>query len=105
LDPACMTAARDDQPPELHELAADYKILGELGRGSSSTVYRARDRALEREVAIKLVRADHVDDELLERAAQEARLLARLPHHPHIVTIYAVRRLARRSLALVVQYV
>ena len=96
---------RDEGPAELRELAADYAISGELGRGSSAVVYLARDRALDRQVAIKLVRAARADDELLERSAQEARLLASLPHNPNIVAIYAVRRLARRSLALVMQYV
>ncbi|HEX6629599.1 MAG TPA: serine/threonine-protein kinase, partial [Gemmatimonadaceae bacterium] len=96
---------RDQGPAELGELAADYVISGELGRGSSAVVYLARDRALDRQVAIKLVRAGRADDELLERSAQEARLLASLPHNPNIVAIYAVRRLARRSLALVMQYV
>ena len=46
-----------------------------------------------------------LDDELLERSAQEARLVARLPHHPNIVAIHAVRRLGPRSLALVMQFV
>jgi uncharacterized protein YecT (DUF1311 family)/tRNA A-37 threonylcarbamoyl transferase component Bud32 len=94
-----------ERPAELRELAGDYAIAGELGRGSSAVVYLARDRALDRHVAIKLVRAVHADDELLERTAQEARLLARLPHHPNIVAIYAVRRLSRRGLALVMQHV
>ncbi len=90
---------------DLETIAADYQVVEELGRGSSGVVWRARDLALERDVAIKVVRAAPGDDELLERSAQEARLVARLPHHPNIVAIHAVRRLGPRALALVMQHV
>src|SRR5215212_8771760 len=52
-----------------------------------STVYRAFDETLERQVAIKMLHADMSDDESsLERFRREARSAARLSH-PHVVTV------------------
>ncbi len=84
----------------------DYTILGELGRGGSAIVYRARDRELFRDVAIKVVRprfAAQADD-AIARLAREARTVARL-QHPNIVTVHAVKRLRDGGLALVMQLV
>ncbi|MGZ8491116.1 MAG: RCC1 domain-containing protein [Gemmatirosa sp.] len=83
-------------------LSADYELLGELGRGGSAVVYRARDRRLGREVALKVVRVPPAlaagGDEPIARLAREARTIARL-EHPHIVRVHAVREL-RDGLAL-----
>ena len=94
------------RPDDLDELADDYALLGELGRGGSAVVYLARDRTLDREVAIKVVhpRPTSPDDDPVARLAREARTVAQL-QHPHIVTVYAVRRLRSGGLALVLQYV
>jgi serine/threonine-protein kinase len=65
-----------------------YEIVGELGTGSMGVVYRARDKILDREIALKVLRADPVvQSELLERFQREARACARL-RHPNIVTVY-----------------
>lgn len=91
---------------EVADLEDDYELLGELGRGASAIVYRARDRALGRLVAIKVVRAHSIasaDDAML-RLAREARTVAKL-QHPNIVTVHAVRRLRTGGLALVMQLV
>jgi serine/threonine protein kinase len=92
----------------LAELAAQYDLLAELGRGGSAVVYRARDRQLGREVALKAVRLAptlSARERALEvtRLAREARTTARLTH-PHIVTVYAVHEL-RDGLAVAMQYV
>lgn len=87
------------------DLDAEYEILGELGRGASAIVYRARDRELGRDVAIKVIRPKFADDdEAVARLAREARTVAQL-QHPNIVTVYAVRRLRDGGLALVMQLV
>jgi alpha-tubulin suppressor-like RCC1 family protein/serine/threonine protein kinase len=87
------------------DLENDYEILGELGRGATAVVYRARDRELGREVAIKVIRPKFADDdETVARLAREARTVAQL-QHPNIVTLYAVRRIRDGSLALVMQLV
>jgi alpha-tubulin suppressor-like RCC1 family protein/tRNA A-37 threonylcarbamoyl transferase component Bud32 len=92
----------DDVVSDLDE----YTILGELGRGGSAIVYRARDRDLFRDVAIKVVRPRFAAqaDEAIERLAREARTVARL-QHPNIVTVHAVKRLRDGGLALVMQLV
>jgi alpha-tubulin suppressor-like RCC1 family protein/tRNA A-37 threonylcarbamoyl transferase component Bud32 len=87
------------------DLESEYEILGELGRGATAVVYRARDRELGREVAIKVIRPKFADDdEAVARLSREARTVAQLGH-PNIVTLFAVRRVRDGSLALVMQLV
>ncbi len=65
-----------------------YRILGLLGQGAMGVVYRGRDDALERDVAIKVMSATVLaDQEARDRFVKEARAAARL-QHPNIVTIY-----------------
>src|SRR5687768_17857466 len=87
------------------ELESEYELLGELGRGGMAIVYRARERELDRQVAIKVVRASETaDDEAVARLAREARTIAHL-QHPNIVTLYSVKRLRGNRLALIMQLV
>ncbi len=87
------------------DLDDEYEIVAELGRGGSAVVYRARDRVLGRDVAIKVVRGrpGGLDDELIARLGREARMVAQL-QHPQIVSVHAVKRLSD-GLALVMQWV
>ncbi len=65
-----------------------YELIEELNSGSMGTVYVARDRVLDRRVALKTVLPGaSLDAELKERFYREARACARL-QHPGIVTIY-----------------
>lgn len=74
------------------DTAARYEIVNEIAVGDFATVYRARDRELGREVAVKQIHPQFLHDERqLARYWQEAQLLATLPH-PHIVTIYDIVR-------------
>ena len=69
-----------------------YEVLGELGRGGMGVVFRARHRALGREVAIKVLQPGESSfQELLRRFETEAKSLARL-RHPHIVAVHDVGR-------------
>ena len=73
-------------------LADEYDILEELGRGGMAVVFRARERALDRDVAIKVLpRSLAFDAALVERFQREARIAAAL-EHPHIVPIHRVGR-------------
>jgi formylglycine-generating enzyme required for sulfatase activity/tRNA A-37 threonylcarbamoyl transferase component Bud32 len=64
-----------------------YRIVALLGAGGMGEVYRARDRKLERDVAIKALPRLGDDRALLNRLQQEARALAAL-NHPNIAVIH-----------------
>jgi eukaryotic-like serine/threonine-protein kinase len=69
-------------------LAGRYELLEQIGEGGMSVVWRARDRKLERDVAVKLLRPGIASDgESARRFQREARTLARLAHE-HIVRVY-----------------
>jgi hypothetical protein len=70
------------------EIAGRYRLDERLGAGGMSTVYRARDSVLERQVAVKLLAEHLADDEgFLARFRREALAAARLIH-PNIVQVY-----------------
>jgi serine/threonine-protein kinase len=76
-------------------LTAEYELREELGRGGMAIVYRAMDRQLEREVALKVLPFSLAfDAEFVERFQREARTAARL-EHPNIIPIYRVGRSGR----------
>ena len=73
-------------------VVGSYEILERIGEGGMGTVYRAVDRMLEREVALKAIRPDLMaQSQILERFRSEARALARLSH-PNVATIYSFFR-------------
>jgi serine/threonine-protein kinase PpkA len=79
------------QDPDLPRIPG-YAVEAALGSGGMATVYQARQLALDRPVAIKVVRAFGRDAvELNQRFEQEAKLIAALDH-PHIVAIFEVTR-------------
>jgi serine/threonine protein kinase len=69
-------------------LGGRYELLERLGVGGMAYVYRAHDRNLQREVAIKILRESLIDDPSFQaRFLQEARSAANLTH-PNVVTVY-----------------
>ncbi len=64
-----------------------YEVVDVAGQGGMGTVYRARDRVLDREVALKVLRPEMASDTLADRLRREARVLARL-EHPGVVPIH-----------------
>ena len=67
----------------------DYQIVSTLGAGGMGEVFRARDVALGREVAIKILPPSFADPERLARFDREARVLASL-NHPNICAIHGI---------------
>ena len=81
-----------------------YVIVGEAGRGGMGVVYHARDEALERDVAIKVLpELLAVNPDRMARFRREAKLLAALDH-PNIASIYELLELDGQAY-VVMQYV
>src|SRR5579863_3062023 len=75
-------------PEELAPLFPQLEILELLGKGGMGAVYKARQRGLDRLVAVKVLPSEIGRDAAFsERFTREARALARL-NHPHIVAVY-----------------
>src|SRR6202166_4128309 len=69
-----------------------YEVVAQIGAGGMGEVYRARDSKLGRDVAIKVLPANFVNDpERLARFQREARMLAAL-NHTNIATIYGLEQ-------------
>ncbi|WP_182875935.1 serine/threonine-protein kinase [Microbispora sp. H10670] len=82
--------------PEQHGrmLADRYELRVRIGRGTMGTVWRAYDRSLDREIAVKEIRQDPAlsprqRQELRERMLREGRMAARVSH-PSVATIHDV---------------
>ena len=85
-----MPVTTDHIPPVLAaELARQYDILRPLGKGGMGTVWLARERSLDRLIAIKVLSGETVErDDVRERFRREARIAAQLMH-PSIVPLHA----------------
>src|SRR5271165_4521097 len=81
-----MEAVARSRLPQL----AKYDVIEEIGHGGMATVYRARDKRLGREVAVKVIHP-HLRDsrEVVSRFNTEARAVAKL-RHPNIVEVFDV---------------
>ncbi|MBE3558993.1 MAG: protein kinase [Ktedonobacteraceae bacterium] len=71
----------------VERLGARYRLDGILGSGGMADVCQAWDEREEREVAIKVIKPDQLDQFTLERFQKEAAHASRL-HHPHILRTY-----------------
>src|SRR6184192_4087305 len=97
-----LAATPIQNPQELTELELvreqlkdEYEILEELGRGGMAIVFKAREKQLERDVAIKVLPFSLAfDKEFVERFQREARTSAKL-EHPSIIPIYRVGKSGR----------
>lgn len=87
--PAAGAAAHPLEMALQAAVGGQYEIRGLLGRGAMGAVFLARERALDRDVAIKVLPPETSGDDERERFRREARIAARLTH-PHIVPLHAI---------------
>ena len=96
------------QPPSVEEanrLFPNYTVISLLGRGGMGAVYRAKQTALDRLVAIKLLPLEiSVDKDFADRFVREARAMAKL-NHPNIITVYDFGTTSEGHLYFVMEYV
>jgi serine/threonine protein kinase len=89
-------AGHSPHTKDLMPVVPGYELLEELGRGGMGVVYKARQLALQRTVAVKMVLTGaHVGPKELVRFRAEAEVIARL-QHPNIVQIYDVGEVSGR---------
>jgi FixJ family two-component response regulator len=98
-----LAVATGAAPPDVHGVGR-YRIVKELGRGGMGIVYEAVDPALERRVALKVLRPEYAADTRYEALfLSEARAAAKVSH-PALVTIYETGR-HRGGLYLAMEFV
>ena len=85
-----VTLSGRSESPILGSIFGNYELLHELGRGGMGVVYKARQRNLDRLVAIKMILGGHLTDtQNILRFQVEARAAAKL-NDPHVVAIHDV---------------
>ena len=73
-------------------LAGRYELIEKIGEGGMAVVFKARDRLLNRQVAIKILRPEYTKDAVfVESFRKESQAAAGLVH-PNIVNVYDVGR-------------
>jgi serine/threonine protein kinase len=91
---ANIAAAADDEANDPRGWA-HFLILGRIGRGSFGNVYRAHDKKLQCDIALKLMREQGDSPANVSRVLKEARMLARV-RHPNVVTVYGADQIEGR---------
>ena len=94
-----MEPAMDERFPEI----PGYSVHGRLGKGGMAEVYLATQESLHRKVAVKVL-LDARDEAFSKRFIREGHIVASL-HHPAIITIYDIDRLADGRYYLAMEYV
>jgi serine/threonine-protein kinase len=108
--PGRVTAVRDDDGPRASQLvgrsiAGKFVVEALIASGGAGTVYRARQLALDRTVALKVLRPDVAGDgAFVERFKREARAASRLDH-PNSVRVFDFGAVDESLLYLAMEYV
>ncbi len=96
-------SVRGEVPDRPHAIGM-FEIEAEVGRGGMGVVYRARDTAIGRVVALKALRLELVDERSRRRFVQEVRAAARV-EHDHVVRVYGTSDPAYPRPYLVMEFV
>ncbi|MDF1665086.1 MAG: tetratricopeptide repeat protein [Planctomycetota bacterium] len=88
---AAIEAAFQADPLTTYDRNVSLERLEELGQGGMGTVYRVKDKRLEREAALKVLISENADHHAIERFLREAKITARLSH-PSIPPVYDAGR-------------
>lgn len=102
-------SATDEVPHAVPSSAGDviagrYRLIERIGTGGMAEVYRARDDALGRDVALKIFRREFASADDLRRQQHEIRLLANLSH-PALVTLFDATSDPGGRAVLVLEYI
>ena len=74
-----------------------YQVSNKIGKGAMANVYEAYDTRIDRNLAIKVLRAERsIDSEYVVRFLREAKAVGNLSH-PHIVSVYDVDEYENRT--------
>ena len=84
-------------------IAERHRLIRVIGEGGMGTVFSARDERLERDVAVKIIKSEHFNNDLIRlRFEHEARSVARI-NHPGVVAVYDSGELEDLSLFIVME--
>ncbi|MCZ6786832.1 MAG: serine/threonine-protein kinase, partial [Planctomycetota bacterium] len=87
-DPTPVLLRRDEEGAATDD--SRYQILGEIARGGIGIVYKGRDKDLNRDVALKVLRPEHAGRaDVIQRFIEEAQVGGQL-QHPGIVPVYGL---------------
>src|SRR5262245_6117640 len=67
---------------------SNFELLGVIDHGDRGIVYKARDVGLGRDIALKLLRSDAADTQLVQRLSSEATAMGRL-RHPNVLKVFS----------------
>ena len=74
-----------------------YRLVRRIASGGMSVIFEARDLALDREVAVKVLNEQHSSDEMREARFQEEARLTATVSHPNVVKVYTAGRAFGRN--------
>ena len=98
-------AARDLEIQLQAELGPEFHVVRLLGEGSVARVYLAREQALQRLVAIKLMKSELAEDETArKRFERESRSAAKIHHH-NVATVHRVGSLEDQTPFIIMEYI
>jgi len=102
-------SADDERPPDSDPyigtvIGGDIELRSVAGAGAMGRVYRAHQRGIDRDVAVKILHRElSGNPQLVQRFHREAKIASKL-QHPHVVEVYLAGQLPDRALYIVMEY-